>query len=91
MPGRFIPPPVRAADMARVCRALAADMRREAARGLPSIGLAFDGHLPYGQRPMISRAEAAASIERQAERWEEELRTGVCNVVDRVKLGEPVW
>lgn len=65
--------PVRPHLMATVCRRLAADMRREHAMGMEPITLT--GYCAAGGR--TSRLEAALSMDRQAERWEEECRTGV--------------
>lgn len=68
--------------MARVCRECAERMRMEARAGWPDI------HLASADRfDVISRAAAAASMDRQAERWEAECATGVLNVTDRAKLG----
>jgi hypothetical protein len=53
--------------MAVACRKLAADLRREAAAGWADIPLT-------GSRSglTITRAEAAASLDARAERWEKE-------------------
>ena len=53
------------AMMLRACRKLAADMRREAAAGWPPI-LLQDGS-------SISRAEAAASMDRAGDAWAREI------------------
>lgn len=68
--------PVRPHLMATVCRRLAADMRREHAMGMDPITLTCEGR-NGSTVPRISRLEAALSMDRQAERWEEECRTGV--------------
>jgi hypothetical protein len=47
--------------MVRACRKLASDMRREAALGWPPVVL-WDGS-------SISRAEAAASMDRRGDEW----------------------
>lgn len=59
--------PLRPAAMAVACRKLAADLRREAAAGWADIPLT-------GSRSglTITRAEAAASLDARAERWEKE-------------------
>lgn len=55
--------PIRPEIMARMCRKMAADMRKEAALGMPPIRMRDGG-------PPVPRVEAAASMDRQAERWE---------------------
>jgi len=81
--------PLRAADMARTCRKLARDMRNEYAAGEPPIGLTAPGNQWIEERITISRLEAAERMEEQADRWLEEMRTGIPNAVDRSKLGMP--
>jgi hypothetical protein len=76
--------PLDPAMMARSCRKLARDMRAEAALGYPPISLrSFHGEV----RRYISRADAAASMDKQAERWEREASGGERNTEDRDKLG----
>ena len=74
--------------MARACRKMAADLRVEAARGYPPIMLATG---PGGGGVMeggsISRADAAASMDEQAARWELEAQGGPRNIHDRIKIG----
>lgn len=70
--------------MAHVCRRLAVDLRAEAALGdLPPIRLSG---ICY-KEAVISRAEAARSMDEQAERWEAEVGDGPLNVTDREKIG----
>lgn len=76
--------PVKATTMARVCRKMAADMRREQAAGMPPISMTGEGRNIGVQ---VSRLEAAASMDRQADRWEEECRTGAPNTHDRALVG----
>ena len=74
--------------MARACRKLAADLRVEAARGYPPILLATGpgGGGVHGDM-MVSRADAAASLDEQAARWELEAQGGPRNIHDRSKIG----
>jgi hypothetical protein len=74
--------------MERACRKLAADLRREYAAGWGPVPLTCpDGNLFGGLRNTITRLEAADSLELQANRWAEEVATGVPNAEDRGKLG----
>ena len=78
--------PLDARTMAKTCRELARDLRAEHAMGWDLIELAnqFGG----GQvRVFIGRLDAADSLDEQAERWLEELKTGVPNTVDRSRIG----
>ena len=76
--------PLDARRMAATCRRLARDLRNEHAMGWGLIHLSADaGGIEY----MITRAEAADSLDAQAERWLEELKTGVPNAVDRSRIG----
>ena len=76
--------PLDARRMAETCRRLARDLRAEHAAGWGLIHLSADtGGVEY----MITRAEAADSLDEQAERWLEELKTGVPNAVDRSRIG----
>ena len=75
--------PLDATAMARSCRKLAADLRREAAAGMGPVPLA---NIQHG-KSTLTRAEAAASMDRQAERWAREAATGELNVEDRRKIG----
>jgi hypothetical protein len=52
--------------MVRACRKLASDMRREAALGWPPVVL-WDGR-------SVSRAEAAASMDRRGDEWMKEIK-----------------
>lgn len=67
---------------------MAADLRVEAARGYPPIMLATGpgggGVMEGGE---ISRADAAASLDEQAARWELEAQGGPRNIHDRSKIG----
>ena len=74
-----------AVTMARVCRRLAADMRAEHAAGWGPVPLSA---LSGGRVNTITRLEASRSMDEQAERWEEEVRTGIPNYHDREKIGE---
>jgi hypothetical protein len=71
--------------MATACRSIAADLRAEHAAGqLPPIHLtANSGRLDN----KITRAEAAASLETQARRWDREIATGERNEYDRARIG----
>jgi hypothetical protein len=71
------------AAMARACRTLAADMSREHAAGVTE-GIALCTGGRHGAR--IGRLDAARSIEAQAARWDEEVRTGVPNARDRALI-----
>lgn len=81
--------PLNPESMARACRKLAQDMRDEAARGLPPIALARTGSSNQYSHPYITRAEAARSLDAQAERWEAEARGEERNDLDRRLLGWP--
>jgi hypothetical protein len=70
--------------MEAACRKLAADLRREYAAGWGPIAMTS---LMNKGNVVISRLEAADSLEAQADRWEAEWRTGVLNATDRWKLG----
>jgi hypothetical protein len=70
--------------MEAACRKLAADLRREYAAGWGPVPLSRT----LDDEPiLITRLEAADSLECQADRWEAEWRTGVLNTTDRWKLG----
>jgi hypothetical protein len=70
--------------MERACRKLAADLRREYAAGWGPVPLSRT----LDDEPiLITRLEAADSLEAQGDRWEAEWRTGVPNAMDRWKLG----
>jgi hypothetical protein len=70
--------------MAATCRQLARDLRREHAMGWGMIHLSADsGGIEY----LITRAEAADSLDEQADRWLEEARTGERNEIDRARIG----
>jgi hypothetical protein len=74
--------------MERACRKLAADLRREYAAGWGPVPMTCpDGNRFGGRGNTVSRLEAAESLECQADRWGDEVRTGVPNAVDRWKLG----
>ena len=76
--------PLDARRMAETCRKLARDLRAEHAAGWGLIHLSADtGGVEY----MITRAEAADSLDAQADRWAEEARTGVPNAIDRSRIG----
>lgn len=76
---------VDAALMARTCRKLAADLRREHGRGWGPVPMsAPDNRDRWG----MPRDQAAQSMDEQAERWEDEVRTGIPNYHDREKIGE---
>lgn len=77
--------PVDPARFARVCRQLARDIRAEDAAGWGPLPVTGTGTCVR----TIPRAEAAASLDAQAERWEEECRTGVRNEYDRERIGMP--
>ncbi len=68
--------------MARVCRKLAQDLRKEHASGMGPIPLTGLGNEKY----KISRDLAAKRFDEQAGRWEHESRTGELNMVDRDKI-----
>ena len=74
-----------AARMAKTCRKLAEDLRREHRAGWPPVPMSA---ISGGRVNTISRAEAAIRMDEQAARWEEEVRTGVPNYHDREKIGE---
>lgn len=80
--------PLHPDKMATTCRALACDLRAEHAMGHESISLAKDP-VAGGPPVTITRAEAAASLEEQARRWEAEARGEARNVTDRAKIGVP--
>ena len=61
--------PYTAESMLKACRKLASDMRAEAAAGWPPVTL-HDG-------TSISRADAAASMDRRGDWWEAESRRGL--------------
>jgi hypothetical protein len=69
--------------MATACRKMARDLRAEAAAGWGSIGLTSIG----GPDRKVTRWQAAASLDRQAERWEAEARGEGENVLDRERIG----
>ena len=78
--------PLDARAMAATCRKLARDLRAEHAMGWGLIHLSADhGGVEY----LITRAEAADSLDAQAERWEMEFESGVRNTTDREKIGIP--
>lgn len=64
---------------ARLCRKMAADMRKEAVMGWPPIKLQEGGS--------VSRLAAAESMDARAARWEAEIQTGVLNERDRRSMG----
>lgn len=75
---------VDAALQARVCRAMAVDLRAEHAAGDPPIKL----RTTVGRRlDLITRLEAAVRLDRQADRWQAEADTGVPNLFDRARIG----
>ena len=76
--------PLDARAMERACRKLAADLRREYAAGWGPIAMTS---LMNEGNVTISRLEAADSLEAQGDRWADEVRTGILNVMDRAKLG----
>ena len=76
--------PLDARAMERACRKLAADLRREYAAGWGPVPLSRTLDDPPQS---ISRLEAADSLECQADRWADEVRTGIPNVMDRTKVG----
>ena len=72
--------------MEAACRKLAADLRREYAEGWGPVPLSRT----LDDEPiLITRLEAADSLECQADRWADEVRTGVLNTTDRAKLEGP--
>jgi hypothetical protein len=76
------------AGMARACRKLAEDLRREHAKGMGPVQLTnVEGNHGGGWTNSISRLEAAHSMDRQAERWEAEVRGEERNDLDRRLLG----
>ena len=76
--------PLDARRMAETCRKLARDLRAEHAMGWGLIHLSADaGGVEY----MITRAEAADSLDEQADCWAEEARTGRPYVLDRGRIG----
>ena len=76
--------PLDARPMAKTCRKLARDLRAEHAAGWGLIHLSADtGGVEY----MITRAEAADSLDEQAARWLAECRTGEPNHLDRSRIG----
>lgn len=77
------PCPVRAEGMAAACRKLAADLRREHAMGEGPIRATGP---TGGAARRVSRATAAISMDQQADRWEQEVKTGVRNEVDRGRI-----
>ena len=79
--------PLDPAGMARACRKLAEDLRHEHAKGWGPVQLANIEGNPRNSR--ISRLEAAHSMDRQAERWEAEVRGEERNDLDRRLLGFP--
>lgn len=78
--------PLDARRMAETCRRLADDLRAEHAMGWGLIHLSADhGGVEY----LITRAEAADSLDEQADRWTLEFESGVRNTTDRAKIGVP--
>lgn len=77
-------PPLIPEDMVGICRALAADLRAEHAAGWG--GIALTG---AGRGGVVSRAEAAVSMDEQADRWAVEAAGGERNMHDRVLIGIP--
>jgi hypothetical protein len=77
--------PVDAVSMARTCRALASDLRREAAAEHAPVPMQSNGK----RRIVMPRAEAAVSMDAQAARWEAEAAGGPRNVLDRARIGVP--
>ena len=76
--------PLDARRMAETCRKLARALRNEHAMGWGLIHLSADaGGIEY----MITRAEAADSLDAQADRWLREATTGEPNTVDRARIG----
>jgi hypothetical protein len=76
--------PLDARAMERACRKLAADLRREYAAGWGPVPLTRT----LDDEPiLITRLEAADSLECQADRWRDEYQTGIPNAEDRRKLG----
>lgn len=70
--------------MAATCRMLARDLRREHAMGWGMIHLSADGG---GVEYLITRAEAADSLDEQGDRWDVEAATGERNETDRARIG----
>lgn len=69
--------------MARACRKLAEDLKREhATNNLPPIKLTSGG----GPGETVTRQAAAYSLEPQAARWEAEIATGIPNATDRALI-----
>lgn len=81
--------PLVPSDMARICRRLARDMRTEAEMKWPPIALAYTNVAgeDRGSQLRISRAEAAVSMEAQADRWDAEAKGGPRNERDRARIG----
>ena len=76
--------PLDARRMAATCRKLARDLRAEHAAGWGVIHLSADhGGVEY----LITRAEAADSLDEQADRWLREATSGEPNTVDRARIG----
>lgn len=73
--------PFRLDLMPKACRELARKIRADGR----SVSLSADRG---DTRNVVSAADAARSLEAQAERWEREIATGQRNEVDRRKLGE---
>jgi hypothetical protein len=82
--------PLDPAGMARACRKLAEDLRHEHAKGMGPVQLVnAEGNRGDWRNNRISRLEAAHSMDRQAERWEAEVRGEERNDLDRRLLGFP--
>jgi len=69
--------------MVKVCRQMADDLRWEHGQGMPPIILTGG----WGSILSITRLEAATRMDAQANRWEEEIRTGEPNMHDRKLMG----
>ncbi len=69
--------------MVKVCRRMADDLRWEHGQGMPPVMLTGGG----GDIVSVTREEAAIRMDAQADRWEEEIRTGEPNLHDRKLMG----
>lgn len=75
--------PLRPNKMAEACRKLASDLRTEHAKGMDAIQATGSSG---GRASRMSRLEAAANMDLQADRWEHEMRTGEKNYLDRMRV-----